>query len=148
MEVKDIRESIDKGCFISENSKVSSPVVDDKVKEVKYNSDGTVKYFVITEGEEVSHRVFREVLLNALRFNIAGETLTPYYYREYQKNVTPQTFATHLKVVEAQARVDQLKLPNILNKRQAIAVGAIVMILIFAIFGFLILSNSGMSFGF
>ena len=94
-------------------------------------------------GLVVSFRLVREVFLNCLRFNIAGETLTPYYYREYQKKITPQTFATHLQNVEAQARVDQMKLMN-LTGRQKIAIGAIVIIVIFVLFAFIILGNTPM----
>lgn len=109
------------------------------VKDANGNPTKQVEQIIMDDESSFTHAEFLTAFKNCLRFNIAGETLTPYDYRDYQKRISPQGIAVHLQNVEGQARVDQARLP--INKRQAIAIGGIILILIFCIFGFIILSN-------
>jgi len=109
------------------------------VKDANGNPTKQVKQIIMDDESSFTHAEFLTAFKNCLRFNIAGETLTPYDYRDYQKRISPQGMAVHLQNTEAQARVDQMKLP--ISKRQAFAIGGIILILIFCIFGFIILSN-------
>jgi len=134
---------------IEETKEIPVEVIPDiqglNVKKIIYKTDSEgrttkqVDKIIMDDGSSFTHAEFLTAFKNCLRFNIAGETLTPYDYRDYQKRISPQGIAVHLQNVEGQARVDQMKLP--ISKRQAFAIGGIILILIFCIFGFIILSN-------
>jgi len=117
--------------------------VEGKIKKVTYKMDtdgiptDIVDEIIMEDDRRFTHKQIFNVFKNALRFNIAGEVLYPYDYFHYQKHISPKGLETHLQNVEAQARVDQMKLPN-LSRKGWMAVGGIILIVILIFLAMLI----------
>jgi len=59
------------------------------VKDSEGNPTKQVDKIIMDDGSSFTHAEFLTAFKNCLRFNIAGETLTPYDYRDYQKRISP-----------------------------------------------------------